>query len=210
MVRYDLEASLAEQRTGQHAEGCVKTAADLGRYRRILDEVRPALVVECGTFSGKFALWLVEHGAGRVATIDIDDRNIDEATRNAWGDRVAFHHGPSTYWPAVSFAEDAAAQADGPVMVVLDSWHGASHVRDEMDRYDHLVTVGSYMVVEDTIVRWCPWEQTPEGPYEGSPADAVHSYLASDANRAWWVQDAEVDAMFATGQHQGGWLRRLR
>lgn len=167
----DLEASLVEQRTGQtNPSGCVKTPNDLARYRLVLDKVRPELVIETGTFSGKSALWFSQWCD--VITIDTHPQ-VDEETLSAWAGRVTCIMDSSI--DAADYAKWAAMGKR--VLVSLDSDHSASHVLAEMHAYGPLVTMGSYMVVEDTIVRWCPHEMQPIGPYEGSPLDAVEHYF---------------------------------
>ena len=54
----DVEASLAAT-SRQHAEGAVKVAEDLDRYRAVIAATKPEIVVECGTYDGGSAKWFV-------------------------------------------------------------------------------------------------------------------------------------------------------
>jgi cephalosporin hydroxylase len=201
----DLAASL-EASHRQTAEGCVKTVEDLERYRIVLARTRPTLIIECGTFSGKSALWFAREGQCRVVTVDVDPNNVSAEThRLAALAGVCFLHGRSTGLMVGAMIHSFAAE-EARVMVVLDSDHSADTVRQELAAYADLVTPGCYCVVEDTIVRWMPWEQHPIGPYLGSPLDAAEEWLAAHGDR--WENDLELEDRTRATQHPGGWLRR--
>lgn len=216
----DLEMSLIEQRFGQTNEhGCVKTPSDLARYAALLDEVKPDLIIETGTFSGKSALWFSRWAP--VLTIDVDRSHVDALTAHMFDHQstdparhvVRLTGSSSTAaWP-VEVCTQRAAQCER-VFVSLDSDHSAAHVIAEMAAYGPLVTVGSYMVVEDTIVRWCPHEMKPEGPYEGSPLDAVDYYRGRDGDSLHiggcvFDIDFDIENRYATTQFPSGWLKRV-
>jgi cephalosporin hydroxylase len=88
------------------------------------------------------------------------------------------------------------------VLAILDSDHHADHVLAEMRAYASLITVGSYLVVEDTNVNGNPvlaeW-----GP---GPREAVQRFLTeTDA----FVVDREREKFFMTF-NPGGYLKRVR
>lgn len=197
----DLEASVWEQRHAQGVDGMVKTASDLERYRHVLQEVKPAVVVECGTFNGRSACWFADEARCRVITIDTHPQ-VDPD--------VAVH--PSVLWLTGNSTDPLVVERVrqlvgdvGPVMVVLDSDHSGAHVMLEMVAYGPMVTKGSYMVVEDGIVRWLP-EQLEV--YGSSPLDGIELFL--DEFGADWDVDDELEDLLSTTQHPGGWLRRIR
>lgn len=221
----DLRKSLIEQRVSQNAEGCVKTVNDLARYRHVLDAYRPTMIIETGTFSGKSARWFSQWCP--VISIDNDHRNLDPLIRDAVRtpakpfNHVDFVMGDSTNARVVATVYDMVGDPDRHrIFVVLDSDHSGLHVMKELTLYSSLVSVGSYIVVEDTIVRWCPWEQIPEGPYVGSPLDAVELFMQSQVDMAAEMGDVagsagpvfeidyEIEDMFKTTQFPCGWLRR--
>lgn len=201
----DLAASL-EAASRQHAEGCVKTWEDLDRYRRVIAETKPDLIIECGTFSGKSAVWFASVARCDVITIDTDP-HIDPPIREAM-DRLGIEDfvTSSTSWEMIELVQQRAMLGgDKRVMVVLDSDHSKSHVAAEMLYYGPLVTPGCYMVVEDTLLRWMPDEERKH--YHGDPLDAVESWMAVHDDE--WVIDTELENLHPVTQFPSGWLRRL-
>jgi cephalosporin hydroxylase len=75
-----------------------------------------------------------------------------------------------------------------------------------MEAYSALVTPGSYMVVEDSVLDWMPPNAPARARYCGTPMEAVEDFLT--AHRDWEV-DRDLEGMFAATQNPGGWLRRI-
>jgi cephalosporin hydroxylase len=187
----------------QGAEGTQKIAEDIARYRTIVARVQPAVVVETGTGSGHFALFLTELGC-RVVTVDADPwPNYD--TVMGWGAKVIQVVGNSIDPGIVEAVREAIGDAT-PVVVSLDSDHSAAHVLAEMEAYSAFVGAGSYMVVEDTVLDWMPPNAPARKPYSGTPMEAVGDFLT--AHRDWQV-DRDLEGMFAATQDPEGWLRRI-
>lgn len=162
----------------------------------------------CGTFSGKSALWFQQTARCPVVTVDVHPV-VDDDTAAAAGYAVVWIHGSSV---DNGIAETVRASAlslakGGPIMVVLDSDHSGQHVYDEMTLYASLVTPGSYMVVEDGLLRWM--SEPERSYYAGSPMDAIEAWMAADREGRWLI-DEEIEGMSETSQFPSGWLRRLR
>jgi len=138
---------------------------DLWIYQELIDRIRPALIIETGTWSGGSARYLGDLcalvGTGHVITIDIEHQQpVPEH------ERVTYLLGPSTS-PEIVKQIRERLPANGPVMVMLDSDHSADHVLEELHLYAPMVTVGSYLIVEDTAVNGHPvWPSYGPGPFE--------------------------------------------
>ena len=196
----DLERSVWEQRHGQGWLGMVKTPADLERYEKLLADVRPAWIVELGTYNGASACWFAEVADCHVITVDTHPQ-VDPTVH---GHRdITWIKGNSAD-PAIVTLVSSVIRGGGPVVVVCDSDHSAGHVYAEMVAYGPLVTPGSYMVVEDGIIRWVP-EQLPHYNNSG-PLDAIERFLVTHPG---WEPDADLENLSPTTQHVGGWLRRV-
>ena len=178
----------------------LKLPTDLWTYQELLSDVRPDLVLETGTYRGGSALYLGclcdLLGNGRVITVD----------NERWGEppehpRVEHLLGSSTSLEVRERIERAAADCER-VLVILDSDHRRDHVLAELRAYAGLVTVGSYVIVEDTNINGHPVE--PE--WGAGPMEAVETFLAEDPR---FAPDAERERFFMTS-NPSGYLRRLR
>ena len=194
---FDCHASLAAT-TRQDACGCCKITEDLARYRIVIAGYQPDVIVECGTFTGRSAVWFADTAGCPVVTVDVYPR-VDAETRVMADGRVTWIEGSSIDPSTVATVRAVVAGCERP-MVVLDSDHSADHVAAEMAAYGPLVPPGGWMVVEDGIVRWMTGQ-----PYRGSPLDAIEDWL--DARSDWRV-DRGVCDMFPVTMHPEGWLRR--
>ena len=177
-----------------------KCPLDLWIYQEIIFELRPDLIIETGTCKGGSALYiaclldLVDHG--KIVTIDIEAR--DSRPKH---ERVTEITGSST-------ADETLRKLDrelngcSSVMVILDSDHRKDHVLKELAIYSKLVTVGSYLIVEDTNVNGHP--VLPEhGP---GPMEAVEEFL--ETNRGFEVDTAKEKLLLTF--NPGGYLRRVK
>lgn len=213
---YDYDASWATFATGEHQDelGGVKMwklVDDLNRYRRAIELAQPQLVIEVGTRWGGSALWFASQGID-VLTIDIDqtDAAVSMATHPSpeWN-RVIFHEGDSISPSAILRARELAQEYDS-VMVSLDGEHRAPHVLAEIALYRELVTLNSYLVVEDGIFDLAPPELAHLGgahiPDQGGPLRAVDAIMPFD----WrFKRDTEIEGMSNKTYHVAGFWRRV-
>ena len=172
---------------------------DLWIYQELVDELRPDLIVETGTAYGGSGLFLADlcevAGNGRVVTIDIRERAGDVEHP-----RLTKIVGSSI--DGAVFDRVAAMAADvSAVLVILDADHARDHVAAEMRLWAPLVTLGSYLVVEDTNVNGHP-VYPGFGP---GPAEAVATFLA-ESDR--FVADPDREKFLMTW-NPGGFLRRV-
>ena len=77
------------------------------------------------------------------------------------------------------------------VVVILDSSHATEHVRKELDLYAPFVTMGSYLIVQDTPV---------------GPDKAIADFLST---RDDFVVDHERERLLVTN-NMGGFLKRVK
>lgn len=177
----------------------LKCPFDLWVYQEILYELRPSLIVECGTAHGGSAYYLASLcdllGHGRVVTID-----VREQPNRPSHSRITYLTGSSVS-PAVVERVKAMLGESDTVLVILDSDHSKDHVLQELTVYSPLVSVGSYVIVEDSNINGHPVE-VGVGP---GPMEAIDEFLANETN---FVADRKREK-FLVSFNPRGYLRRV-
>lgn len=176
-----------------------KNPLDLIAYHNIIYDLRPDLLIETGTWHGASALYFatlmdqLNHGV--VFTID-----LFEWPMRPRHDRVFYLTGSSVEGEMVEYLREHFIR-QMRVMVVLDSDHTKEHVAKELEIYAPMVTLGSYLVVEDTNIHGHPIRNDlPEGPWE-----AVHEWLPAHPE---FEIDPVIEPVFSNNPE--GWLRRIK
>ena len=133
-------------------------------------------------------------GRGGSLTVDIDEEPVGRAIGGS-----PTSSGSSTD-PAI-LDRLARATRGKRVMVILDSDHHAPHVLAELRAYRDLVSVGCYLVVEDTNVNGHP--VLPD--YGPGPMEALEEFLATTGD---YVVDRDRERFLLT-LNPSGFLRRV-
>lgn len=172
---------------------------DLWTIQETIAQVRPGLLIECGTNRGGSSLFYAHlfdlMGKGEVVTIDV------ERMHSLSHPRVTYLLGSSTSPEIAGTARQRALAASGPVMVILDSDHTRDHVRRELELYTPLVTPGSYCLVQDSVIDTL---STFSAGRPG-PLPAIEDFLRSTGD---FEVDTERCERFLISHHPKGWLRR--
>ena len=192
-------AGRVHHRTSWMGTPCLKCPMDLWAYQEILAEVRPDFVVETGTHLGGSALFFAHMldllGRGEVVTVDILER--PDRPRHP---RIRYVTGSSgdESLVGVLFADRPPAETR---LVILDSDHSQAHVAKELALFAPHVSVGSYLIVEDTNVNGRP--VLPD--YGPGPSEAVAEFLATNRN---FEADVSREKFLMTF-NPGGYLKRV-
>ena len=180
-----------------------KCPTDLWIYQEIIHGTRPSLIVETGTALGGSALFLAQVGEHasqpRVMTIDVTNTPAAVAERLPKHPAITYLAGSSTD-PQIVDTIRGAIEPEDRVMVILDSDHAMAHVRAELELYAPMVTVGCYLVVEDTNVNGHPVYPL-HGP---GPMEALADFLPRHPE---FEVDAECEKFMLTFNPRG-YLRR--
>jgi cephalosporin hydroxylase len=179
---------------------------DLQIYQELIFRLKPAYIVQTGICYGGSIVYFASlldlvGGDPNAVVVGIDIFQSEEAA-TIKHPRVRQIIGDSVAAETVN-AVKACLPANGPGVVVLDSDHSCEHVYRELKAYADLVTVGSYLVVEDTNANGRPvnWKHGP-GPYE-----AMVRFMKEDDR---FVQDNELWKRNHFSFHHHGWLKRVR
>ena len=177
----------------------LKTPADLWNYQEILFETKPDLVIETGTYASGTTLYIAQMmdliGKGRIVSIDIQELPV-----RARHPRITYLTGSSA---DQMVARSAAAHLSPgeSCLVILDSDHTQAHVAQELELFASLVTVGSYLIVEDSNVNGHPvYPSFGPGPYE-----AIADFLRGHPS---FVPDWSREK-FLVSWNPNGYLRRI-
>ena len=172
---------------------------DLWTIQETIAEVKPVLLIECGTNRGGSSLFFAHlfdlMGKGEIITIDV------EKLHNLSHPRITYLLGSSTADEIVKQVQARATAAQGPVMVILDSDHSMAHVRKELECYAPMVTPGSFCLVQDGLIDTMPQFR----PGRPGPLPAIEDFLRT--NKQFEV-DEERCARFVITHHPKGWLKR--
>jgi len=207
---------------------------DMWVFQQMITQLKPDVIIETGTSHGGSTLFFATilekvNPYGQIISIEIDpdvDRNISKArsypvfsksVRMIKGDSVS----DNTITQIQNIIDElvteknnrmgTAEQQDFTVMVTLDSLHSAEHVLQELKLYSRFVNMGSYIVVQDTIIdhnpKYVDWFVRPwaKGSTAG-PAQAVAEFLVENSN---FQRDRQWEKYYFTF-YPGGFLKKTR
>jgi len=168
----------------------IKPPTDLWMMQELIWAIKPRYFVEIGTFYGGTAFYVAHLfdliGSGEVISLDINP----DKTEVAKHPRVHLLTGNSieekTFFEVKSYLKEP-----GPVMVDIDGCHLREHTLQEMILYGSLVTVGSYMISEDSSNTETWW--------------STEKFL--EINKSF-VADRRCEKYILT-YHPNGWLQRV-
>ncbi len=187
---------------------------DMIAMQEIIWEVKPDLIIETGIAHGGsiiyYASLLELIGKGEVLGIDIDIRqhNRKAIEEHPMYKRIYMIEASSV---TIETAEKVKSFTQGKksVLVCLDSNHTHQHVLDELNFYSPFVTLGSYLVVFDTIVEDLPEKYLPNRYWSigNNPKTAVHEFLKENTD---FEIDKSMDNKLLISVNPDGYLKRIK
>ena len=155
-----------------------KNPMDAWIYQEMLYDLRPDFVIEIGSANGGTTLYLA-HLCDLIGTGTIISIDIDRSKYNITHPRIKTFTGDSSS-PEI-FAQVRALVGNGKVLVIHDGDHTAKKVKQDIEIYHTLVSVGSYLIVEDGVIDLCiPGDGI--GLRETGPMVAVAAFLKEHPN----------------------------
>lgn len=197
----------------------IQLPEDIVRLQEVIVALRPDVIIETGVAHGGslmlFASLCELLGNGRVIGVERELRPHNRAAIEAHGlsERVTIVEGDSSDPGTLARVQGVLGDPER-VFVFLDSNHSRDHVLAELRLYAPLVSVGSYVVVADGIVRELA-DAPRSGPDWGwdNPLSAIDAFLAErddfaqeDPPRPFQEGRVEADITY----WPRGWLRRTR
>lgn len=176
---------------------------DLISYQRILWQIRPELIMEMGTGGGGCTLFfasildLMKVENCKIVTVDLPSNQPNQDILNH--PHIVYIQGNNESVEVIEKIKSYWSPSKTTILF-LDSAHDSEHVSKEMEAYGPLVSVGSYMVVEDTYLGY----STYCGDH--GPMASVDKWIREHDN---WVVDHFFDEWMIT-QNPCGYLRRMK
>jgi cephalosporin hydroxylase len=136
----------------------IQLPEDLIRIQEVIYKVKPDVIVETGVAHGGSLIFYAglckAMEKGRIIGIDIDIRshNRQAIEQHELSSYITLVEG-SSIDPAVVNGIRSLIQPSERVLVILDSCHTQEHVYNELLAYHDLVSVGSYIVATDGIMK---------------------------------------------------------
>ena len=180
-----------------------KCPNDLWIYQEILWEVKPDVIIECGTFHGGSALYYaklydVMNIEGEIITIDVDSMPDMPVHK-----RIIYLSGSSVSTEILEKVK-LLIKDKKKVMVILDSDHTKDHVLKELEMYHNFVSKDSYLVVEDSNLNGHPvYSGFGQGP---GPMEALEEFMLKHPE---FAVDKSKEK-FLMSFNPSGYLRRIK
>lgn len=195
----------------------IQLPEDLIRVQEVVYQLRPDVIVETGIAHGGSLVFYASlcslMGHGKVVGVDVE---IRPHNRKAFDEHplrpfISLVEGSSTD-PAIVSQVQAMIGPEDRVLVVLDSNHTYAHVAAELRAYAPLVTPGSYLIVQDGLMR--DLADVPRGKPSWStdnPARAAEEFVAEHPEfvlqtPAWQFNESYLQE--GVTQWPSGWLLR--
>ena len=196
----------------------IQLPEDVLRIQEVIFDLKPDFVVETGVAHGGslvlYASLMEAMGHGRVIGVDIEIRphNRTGIEKHPLSKRIDLIEGSSTD-PEIVKQVKARIPANSKVLVILDSDHSKGHVRRELECYQDIVSVESYMVATDGIMILA--HDVPRGNLKwdhDNPTAAAAEFAQMHANfiieqPGWKFNESELKNNIT--HWPGAWLKRI-
>jgi len=188
---------------------------DMIAIQEIIWNVKPDLIIETGIAHGgsiilSASILEMLGGDRQVIGIDIDIRrhNREEIENHPLSKRIQMIEGSSIDSDTADKVFKLAKNRSR-ILVILDSNHTHDHVQKEIALYHSLVSVGSYLMVFDTIVEDLPKDYFEDRPWNvgNNPKTAVHEFLKSNDD---FEIDTSIQNKLLITAAPDGYLKRIR
>lgn len=179
----------------------LKNPMDLWIYQEILYKIKPDIIVEIGSANGGSTMYLAHlcdiMNKGKIISIDMNRDNYIAAH-----ERIINFTGDSLLPDIIKEVEKICLNKT--VLVIHDADHSEQSVYDNLLKYSHLVSLGSYFIVEDGLLDLFS-SMEGIGGYSG-PLNATIKFLKEEKN---FIIDEDCERYLIT-YNPKGFLKRIR
>ncbi|MBI2812018.1 MAG: class I SAM-dependent methyltransferase [Candidatus Melainabacteria bacterium] len=166
----------------------IQLPEDMFRVQEIVTVLKPNVIVETGIAHGGslvfYASLLNAIGQGKIVGVDIEIRkhNREALVQHPLARFITLIEADSTLDSTLQKVKNEI-KSDDKVLVILDSCHTKEHVAKELNCYAPLVSVGSYIVATDGVMKDFAGAPRSEPDWTwNNPQSAIFEFLESNSN----------------------------
>jgi cephalosporin hydroxylase len=198
----------------------IQAPQDLQALQEIIWEVKPDLIIETGIawggsiiFNASMLTLLeacgeIKHGEVLGIDIDIREHNKKNILAHPLSKKITMLEGSSVNKEIIQKVTKFAKNKK-KILVMLDSNHAHEHVLAELKAYTPLVSMGSYIIVQDTGVEDLPAGSTSDRPWNkgSNPKTAVWEFLKENNN---FEIDKSIESKLILTCSPDGFLKKVK
>lgn len=178
----------------------IKCPFDYIIYQMIIFELKPDLIIEIGTNKGGSSLYFADlldlAGKGEIHTIDIVDIRDENAKSHK---RIKFF--------CDGFQNYNINNTTGfeKIMIIDDGSHVYEDVKAVLEKFNSVINIGSYFIVEDGILDKLRWTKE----YNGGPNKAIKEFVLQNDS---YLIDRKWCDLFGTNAtfNTNGFLKKIK
>jgi len=166
----------------------IQLPEDMIRIQELIYQLKPDIIIETGVAHGGSLIFYASlceaMGKGRIIGIDIEIRphNRKAIEAHELSSRIYLIEGDSTNISIAQLAKDKINK-DETVLILLDSNHSKEHVLKELEIYSPMVSIGSYIVVCDGIMKQLEGAPRTESDWDwNNPISAIEEFIIKNSN----------------------------
>lgn len=192
---------------------------DIIAMQELIWTIKPDLIIETGIAHGGSLIFyasMLELNAicggpaeAKVIGIDVDIRQHNKLAivEHPMARRIMLVEGSSTNPDVVEVVQNQVDLRQR-VLVCLDSNHTHQHVLDELKIYAPMTSIGSYLVVFDTLIEQMPDDTYLDRPWgrANNPMSAIAEFRRGTAD---FEIDRSIDGRLLISVAPGGFLKRI-
>lgn len=160
---------------------CLKCPFDYVTYQMIINEIKPDLIIEIGTYIGGNALYIADlleiNKKGIIHTIDIENL-VDSDLVNDHPRIKRFLGGYENY--DINIVKDFKT-----ILVIDDGSHQYYDVKMAFEKFKHVVSLNSYYIIEDGSLNELGYEEDHNGGPLKSIKEIMENNNQYEIDRRW-------------------------
>ncbi|WP_310485011.1 CmcI family methyltransferase [Chamaesiphon sp. VAR_48_metabat_403] len=198
----------------------IQLPEDIVRTQEVIYKIEPDVIIETGIAHGGslilYASLCKAMGRGKIIGIDIEIRSHNRAAIEEHNlfEYITLVEGSSVDTNIVSHVKSLIKPTD-KVLIILDSNHSREHVLAELNAYAELVSLGSYIVATDGIMKDLVSAPRSQADWDtNNPYHAAQDFLGTHPEfkleQPEWAFNESNGLSENVTYWPGAWLQRIK